>query len=189
MTANRANARESKGPRSDAGKRRSAGNAVRLGLAVPVMANPALAGEVEALARDIAGAGANARMYELAWRIAEAQIDLARVRRARHAILSGIPADGEYRSLKTRGTGVAVAGLVQEVAPQIPAPPEIVSFTKSKSEGPREFVAILGNMAQQLAAIDRYERRVVSRRKFAIRAFDVARQQIASAPKDEGERG
>jgi hypothetical protein len=47
-----------------------------------------LSEEVEALAREIAGSGANAETQELARLVAEAQIDLHRVRYARHQFLS-----------------------------------------------------------------------------------------------------
>jgi hypothetical protein len=42
--------------------------------------------------------------------------------------------------------------------------------------GPQKFASILADMTGQLAAMDRYERRALSRRKFAIRAFDAARR-------------
>src|ERR1700704_1881657 len=107
--ANRANARASTGPKTPAGKARVARNARRHGLNLPVTADPALAPEVEALARDICGLGGGAHgqvaplhpgphpplysalhpalhpaLHEklhLARRIAEAEIDLIRVRR------------------------------------------------------------------------------------------------------------
>ena len=53
--ANRANAARSTGPRSRAGKATAARNAQRYGLSLPVMADAALAPEVAALARAIAG--------------------------------------------------------------------------------------------------------------------------------------
>jgi hypothetical protein len=66
----------STGPRTRAGKATVARNAWRHGLSLPVLAVAALAPEVAALARAIAGASAASRAA--AARIAEAQVDLAR---------------------------------------------------------------------------------------------------------------
>jgi len=79
--ANRSNALASTGPRTSAGKAISARNARRHGLNLPALRDSALADEIAALAREIAGPDAPARRFELACRIAAAQIDLVRVRR------------------------------------------------------------------------------------------------------------
>jgi hypothetical protein len=84
INANRANAGASTGPKTARGRAHSARNAHRHGLSLPVLADRALSEEVEALAREIAGAGATPEIHEFARRIAEAQIDLRRVRLARH---------------------------------------------------------------------------------------------------------
>ena len=51
-------------------------------------------------------------------------------------------------------------------------------FTELMEEGPQEgaekFAAILVEDCKKLHAMDRYERRALSRRKFAVRAFDAA---------------
>ena len=96
IRANRANARASTGPRTVQGRVRAARNALRHALSLPVCANPALSEEVETLARESAGPGANAETQERARRVAEAQIDLCRVRYARHKLLSDALANPHY---------------------------------------------------------------------------------------------
>ena len=131
IRANRANARASTGPRTAEGRNRSARNARRHGLSLPVLADPVLSQDVAELTREIAGSNPSRELYEPARRFAEAQIDLRRIRHARFDLLSSAVGDSDYESDK----------------------------------------------APQLAAMDRYERRALSRRKLAMRAFDAARRQ------------
>ena len=126
--ANRANARAG-GPRTAAGKDASAKNAHRHGLTLPVMGDPALAAQVERLARAIAGANATPQSLELARAIAEAEVDLMRVRRARQDLVARVLDDRDEGSVS----------------------------------------------CARLARLDLYERLGLSRRKFAVRAYDAAR--------------
>ena len=57
---------------------------------------------METLAREIAGPDANAETQDLARQVAEAQIDLRRVRYARHKLLSDALADPHYDSWQER---------------------------------------------------------------------------------------
>jgi hypothetical protein len=135
------------GPRTPDGKARVARNAMRYGLSLPVLADPATAAAVEVLARQIAGnaAGADPDIGVLAREVAQAQVDLIRVRRARHDLLAAALA--------------GFAGGAPQTAANHPA-----------DAAPQR----VAHLAARLASLDRYERRARSHRKFAIRAFHAA---------------
>ena len=172
IKANRANARASTGPKTAHGRARAARNALRHALSLPVCSNPALSEEVETLAREIAGPGANAETQDLARQVAEAQIDLRRVRYARHKLLSDALADPHYDNWREKMA--VLRSLLRKNAPDLPVE-NLVAFLNSTPQGPHKFATILSQEAKQLLAMDRYERRALSRRKSAIRAFDETR--------------
>ena len=172
IKANRANAQASTGPKTAGGRARAARNALRHALSLPVCSNPALSEEVETLAREIAGANANAETQDLARQVAEAQIDLRRVRYARHKLLSDALANPIYNTWRERWAVLKI--LLRENAPDPPL--EMLAFLNSTPQGPHKLATILSQEAKQLLAMDRYERRALTRRKSAIRAFDETRR-------------
>jgi hypothetical protein len=173
--ANRANAQASTGPKTTRGRSHAARNALRHALSLPVYSDPVWSEEVDALAQEIIGTDSNPEIQELARRIAEAQIDLRRVRHARHQMLSQALSDPDYESEVMLGKKAALAiRMLRRSDPDAPMPDEVMEFLSSKLEGPNKFATILADNARQLLALERYERRALSRRKFAIRAFDAA---------------
>jgi hypothetical protein len=130
IKANRADAKASTGPRTALGKSRAAQNARRHGLSVSIFAAPACSAKLADLAREIAGEGANPNVIELARRFAEAQIDLLRVRQARHDLLSQDLNDPEYRPKEffraAKKIVRIIGGYLRQFGPEAVLPPEVI---------------------------------------------------------------
>ena len=174
IKANRANARASTGPKTAHGRSHAARHAVRHASSLPVYGDPVWSEEVESLTRQIIGTDADPEKQQLARRIAEAQVDLPRVRSARHQLLSRALSDPDYESEATlRKKAGLIIGCFRRIGPSAPMPDNVMEFLQSKPEGPCKFATILADKTRQLLALDRYERRALSRRKFAIREFDI----------------
>ena len=84
ISANRANAKKSTGPRTAAGRAKSSRNAYRHGLSVPMQPHPQA---VEALAKAIAGEAAGEVELRAGRALAEAQLELKRIRATRVAAI------------------------------------------------------------------------------------------------------
>ncbi len=95
IAANRRNARKSTGPRSGAGRKRASRNAYRHGLSLNLLSTAAYAKELETLARKIASDTKDAITVERALEIAQAELELARVRRAKVSLIERASAFGE----------------------------------------------------------------------------------------------
>ena len=160
--ADRRNSRRSRGPTTTAGKTRSRANALRHGLSATILTPPDLRDDVEALAKAIAGDDANVSRLALARQIAAAQLDLMRVQVARVALVNS----------------QFVVPLPEELAPETAetfqdADPDVLAVERSDETALIKDLVLAPSihMLNQLARLERYERRAIARFRRAARAF------------------
>jgi hypothetical protein len=185
IKANRSNAAASTGPRTALGKSRAAQNARRHGLSASIFADPEHSAELADLAIQFAGEGARPDVVELGRRVAEAQIDLVRVRQARQDLIARYLNDPEFRPKEFARRAKAIIKIVRcylrAFGPEAIVPAEVAQLADGvlnwKPQGAEKLTYILRDLEQKCFAMDRYERRALSRRRFAIRALDAARRQ------------
>jgi hypothetical protein len=178
--ANRANTTRSTGPRTALGKATVSLNARRHGLAVPLRSDPGVDDEIERLARAIAGARSD--LMDLARRIAEADLELRRIWRAR-LLLAKIPRPPKFlpRMVESPNSKLfmwAVRRLSRRK--ELPSMDDLTQLLRKVGWDPGAPERIMVPSKKRLpdceaSAFERYERRALSRRKFAIRDFDAAR--------------
>jgi len=179
LRANRANSKRSTGPKTAAGRAAAAGNARRRGLRIPVLSDPDLSAEVEAMAKKIADG--TPELLAFARPIAEAQVDILRIRRARVDMLSRELASERWQLLAggPRNPRNKRALLVRSLRllERGELPSELEEQLRLLLKGP-EIVRNLPRFGPELSVFDRYEARAASRRKFAVREFDEARARL-----------
>jgi hypothetical protein len=177
IAANRRNARKSTGPRSGAGKNRSSRNAHRHGLTSRVTSAAEFAKQVDKLAREITGDTNDAIILERAHAIAQAELDLARVRRVKVALIEQAYALGGLDPPRLLGSVTRVVRLLNAFCPGgVTLPKPLDPLATMPSQEPYRTPEAVRRVLPELRRLDRYERRAVMRRDRAV--LDLLQRKI-----------
>jgi hypothetical protein len=172
IAANRRNACKSPGPRSGAGKNRSSRNAYRHGLTVSIASTAAFAKQLDKLVREIAGDSEDAITLERARAIAQAELDLARVRRAKIALIERARAFGELDPPQAFRTVTQIKRFFNALdRGRLILPKPVDSSATMPSQEPYRSAEAVRRVLPELRKLDRYERRAAVRRHQAVLHF------------------
>jgi hypothetical protein len=200
-TANRQNAKKSTGPRTGAGKARSAHNALKHGLSRPLPPDPQGLARQEALARVLAGEGASPEVVRAAEAaaIARSEVDRARTVRAElQASLLEVLPNRLVLEDHVRDDMRSAGAFLVEIAERLEALanlPERVDQTSAARYGRQAIglrrlalavpdltaAIVIEDVQERLSGIlstDRYEQRALSRWRSALEALDELKAQV-----------
>jgi hypothetical protein len=191
-SANRLNASKSTGPRSSAAKKRSSRNVYRHGLTLSLTSSAAFAKRLENLAHKIAAGSKDEIILEYARAAAQAELDLARVRQVRVALIARVSALGALDAPQIFGSLAEEMRYLRSIlsgrAP--PVLPEHVDHSATMpTQEPERTAEAVRRALPELVKLDRYESRAVSRRDRAIREsskgdrLEIADQEMTRHPR------
>jgi hypothetical protein len=169
LAANRRNAQRSTGPRSRAGKQRASRNAFRHGLTLSILST-AYANDVEEMARKIAGDTKDQRIITVARDFAAAELELARVRRVKVALIERARACGALKQPPPIRSIAQLNRFLENLDRSVVALREPVDPTASMpSEEPYRSAEAFRRVIPELVKLNRYEQRASIRRDEAAR--------------------
>src|SRR5215216_69996 len=171
IAANRRNAAKSTGPRTEAGKKRSSGNAYRHGMTSHERAIATDAEDIEELALKLVGENRTSIALEWARTAAEAEVALLRVRRLRSAVIQEITRFGVAPADVPGSTVEEIRFLkrwMKRTKPQVTRPGAGNELELPLTPEPGNTEIVRRGVAH-LQLLGRYEQREWSRRETAIR--------------------
>ena len=160
IAANRRNARKSTG---------ASGNAYRYGLTMNITSTAAFAKQLDKLARNIAGDSEVAMVLERARAIAQAELDLARVRRAKVALIERASAFGELDPPRSFTSVTRIIRFLNAFYPgRVALPKPLDSSATMPRQEPGRSAEAIRRVLPDLRKLDRYERRAAAQRERAV---------------------
>jgi hypothetical protein len=172
IAANRRNARKSTGPRPGTGKKRASRNAYRHGLTLNITSTAAVAKQLDNLVREIGGDSEDAIVLERARAIAQAELDLARVRSAKVALIERACTFGELQPPQVLSSVTQIIRFVNAVdRDRLILPKPVDSSATMPSQEPYRSAEALRRVLPEMRKLDRYERRAAMRRHRAVLDF------------------
>src|SRR5262249_34770348 len=156
-------------PHSGAGKKRASRNAYRHGLTLSITSTAAYAKQLAKLAREIAGDSKDAIVLERARTIAQAELDLARVRRAKVALIERASAFGELDPPQAFSTVTEIRRFFNALdRGRLIVPKPSDSSAAMPSQEPDRSAEAVRRVLPELRKLDRYERRAAAQRERAV---------------------